>query len=133
MAISPNPTVIRVSTNRPNLIYATHILVGGCTNLHNLDLVVPESFHPPMCLPKLVIFHGKKTETAAASQHINSRLPEAFRNLGICRHYHSDMSHEYLEDAYTSFTAEDGMALILNATAGAGEASSSFNLNGLHL
>jgi superfamily II DNA helicase RecQ len=28
-AISPNPTIIRVSTNRPNLIYATHALVGG--------------------------------------------------------------------------------------------------------
>ncbi|KAJ7803075.1 hypothetical protein B0H14DRAFT_3778811 [Mycena olivaceomarginata] len=43
------------------------------------------------------------------------------QNLGICRHYHSDMSREYLEDAYTSFAEEEGNCLILNATAGAGE------------
>lgn len=63
MAIGPNPTtVIRVSTNRPNLIYATHILVGSRNNLRNLDLILPERLHPPMRIPRIVIFHGSKAE-----------------------------------------------------------------------
>jgi hypothetical protein len=127
MAIRPNPTVIRVSTNRPNLIYATHILVGSRNNLRNLDLILPEKLHPPMRIPRIVIFHGSKAETATHSQYINSRLPLEMQNLGICRHYHSDMSREYLEDAYTSFAEEEGNCLISNATAGAGEVSFSFH------
>ncbi|KAJ7494091.1 P-loop containing nucleoside triphosphate hydrolase protein [Mycena latifolia] len=121
LAIGPSPTIIRVSINRPNLIYATHTLVGGRNNMHNLDLIIPPDFHPPMRLPKLVIFHGNKAETAIARQHIDSRLPQELQNLGIVRHYHADMSREYLEDVYSSFADPDGTTLILNATAGAGE------------
>lgn len=121
LAIGPSPTIIRVSINRPNLIYATHSLVGGRRNMHNLNLIVPKDFHPPMRLPKLVIFHGNKAETAVARQHIDSLLPAALQNLGIVRHYHADMSREYLEDVYSSFADPDGTTLILNATAGAGE------------
>ncbi|KAJ6536233.1 P-loop containing nucleoside triphosphate hydrolase protein [Mycena capillaripes] len=108
LAIGPSPTIVRVSTNRPNLIYATHILVGSRGNMHNLDPIIPEDFHPPMRLPKLVIFHGSKSETAIARKHLNLRLPEAFRDLGICRHYHADMSREYLEETYASFADPDG-------------------------
>jgi hypothetical protein len=95
--------------------------------MHNLYLIVPEDFHPPMRLPNIVIFHGNKAETAVARQHVNSRLPKAFQDLGIVRHYHADMSREYLENAYSSFADPDGMALILHATAGAGEVSCSLH------
>jgi hypothetical protein len=74
-----------------------------------------------MRLPKIAVFHDNKAETATLSQHINSRLPVAFQKLGICRHYHSDMSPEYLEEVYNSFSDEDGNTLILNATSGARE------------
>ncbi|KAJ7211404.1 P-loop containing nucleoside triphosphate hydrolase protein [Mycena pura] len=131
MGIGPSPTIIRVSINRPNLIYATHILVGGRGNLRNLDLIIPPIFHPPMRIPKLVIFHGNKAETAAARQHVDSLLPEAFQNTGIVRHYHADLSPEYLEDAYSSFADPDGMCLILHATAGAGEGLDVAGINGV--
>ncbi|KAJ7190029.1 hypothetical protein GGX14DRAFT_580190 [Mycena pura] len=121
MAIGPNAIIIRVSINRPNLICARHVLIGTRGNLRNLDLIIPPNFHPPMRIPKLVVFHGNKAETATARQHVNSLLPKAFQNLGIVRHYHADMSPEYLEDVYASFADPDGMCLILHATAGAGE------------
>jgi hypothetical protein len=76
-----------------------------------------------MRLPKLVIFHGKKIETSTAAEYGNSRLPAAFQNLRICRHYHSDMSPEYLEMTYNDFANPDGTVLILHATSGAGEVS----------
>ncbi|KAF7328238.1 Werner syndrome ATP-dependent helicase [Mycena venus] len=60
-------------------------------------------------------YHGNKAETAAA------RGSMLIQNLGIVRHYHADLSPEYLEDAYANFADPDGMCLILHATAGAGE------------
>jgi superfamily II DNA helicase RecQ len=121
LAFPPDSLTIRVSINRPNLIYATHVLVDGRHNLHNPDCIIPQPFHPPMRLPKLVVFHGVKMETATAAQHVNSRLPAAFQKLRICRHYHSDMSVDYLDQTYNSFADPDGDVLILHATSGAGE------------
>ncbi|KAJ7241232.1 hypothetical protein B0H12DRAFT_1221583 [Mycena haematopus] len=110
-AFEPNTPTIRVSINRPNLVYAVHVLVDGRHNLHNLDCIIPQHFHPPMRLPQLVIFHGQKTETSTFAEHLNSRLPPAFQKLRICRHYHSDMSPEYLEETYNSFADAEGVGL----------------------
>ncbi|KAK7035127.1 P-loop containing nucleoside triphosphate hydrolase protein [Favolaschia claudopus] len=96
LALRPNPTVIRVSTNRPNLVYARHILVNGRHDLRNLDMIVPAAFHPPMRLPTLLIFFGVKIETSAAAQ-------------------------QYLDQVYSDFADPEGRTLILCATAGAGE------------
>ncbi|KAJ7443986.1 hypothetical protein FB451DRAFT_1434779 [Mycena latifolia] len=117
LAIGPSPTIIRVSPKRPNLIYATHTLVGGRGNMRNLDLIIPRKFHPPMRLPQLVVFHGNKSEAAVARQHKDSLLPEALQNLGI--------------DAYQSFADPEGVSLILHATAGAGEGLDIPGINGI--
>ncbi|KAJ7455168.1 hypothetical protein FB451DRAFT_1048993, partial [Mycena latifolia] len=53
--------------------------------------------------------------------NLPTSVPEALQNLGIVRHYHADMSRQYLEDAYQSFADPEGVCLILHATAGAGE------------
>ncbi|KAF7334003.1 Werner syndrome ATP-dependent helicase [Mycena venus] len=74
-----------------------------------------------MRLPSLLVLHGVKSETCDYAQYLNSLLPPAFRNLGICAHYHSDMSPEYLEQTYNSFAHPEGTVLILHATSGAGE------------
>ncbi|KAJ7107878.1 P-loop containing nucleoside triphosphate hydrolase protein, partial [Mycena epipterygia] len=131
MNIGPNPTIIQVSTNRPNLIYATHVLIGSRANLHNLDILIPSNFHPPMRLPRVVVFHGNKAETAAARQHVDSLLPLALQNLGIVRHYHADLSPEYLQDTYSDFADPDGTTLILHATAGAGEGLDVADIDGV--
>ncbi|KAJ7697338.1 hypothetical protein B0H17DRAFT_1197391 [Mycena rosella] len=124
----------KVSVNRKNLIYATRVLVNGRYDFRNLNMIFPEPgqpFHPPMRLPHLLIFHDNKSETAGASQHLESRLPPQFRNMGICRHYHSDMSPEYLEQVYASFSDPEGDCLILNATQGAGEGLDVPGINGV--
>ncbi|KAJ7752946.1 hypothetical protein B0H16DRAFT_1258836, partial [Mycena metata] len=121
LSLPPDVTIVKVSINRKNLIYATHVLVNGRFKMRNLDMIIPPVFHPPMHLLLLVIFHDNKVETSVASQYLNSRLPLEFQSLGICRHYHSDMSPEYLEEVYTSFAEPEGNCLILNSTQGAGE------------
>ncbi|KAJ7272254.1 P-loop containing nucleoside triphosphate hydrolase protein [Mycena rebaudengoi] len=126
-----DPINIRVSINRPNIIYANHVLIDGRRNLRNLDCIVPQPFHPPMRLPKLIIFHGEKLETSSASQYLDSRLPPPLRKLGICRHYHIDMSPEYLKGVYDDFANPDGTVSILCATAGAGEGLDVPGINGV--
>ncbi|KAJ7724305.1 P-loop containing nucleoside triphosphate hydrolase protein [Mycena maculata] len=111
LAFSSDAVTIRVSINRPNIIYATQRLVDGRNNMKNVDCIIPQPFHPPMRLPRLVVFHGEKAETCNYSQYLNARLPPALQNLGICAHYHSDMSPEYLEQTYNSFANPDGTGL----------------------
>lgn len=118
--LASNRLVIRVSTNCPNIIYATHPLVGSINNFRNLDCLVPRPFHPPMRLQKVIVFHDNKTEANNAARYLNSRLPAEFQKLGIIKHYHGDMSEEYLEKTYTDFANPDGFTLMINGTSGAG-------------
>ncbi|KAJ7495742.1 P-loop containing nucleoside triphosphate hydrolase protein [Mycena galericulata] len=111
LGFSSDALAVRVSINRSNLIYATHRIIDGRHNMRNLECIVPQPFHPPMRLPKLVIFHGEKSETCTFAQYLNSRLPPALQKPGICAHYHSDMSPEYLEQTYNSFASLDGAGL----------------------
>jgi superfamily II DNA/RNA helicase len=74
----------------------------------------------PMRLPKLLIVHNDKSEADRASAYLNSRLPTGLQALGICKHYHGDMSQEYLDQTFDSFNDPDGNTIILNATSGAG-------------
>ncbi|KAF8158781.1 P-loop containing nucleoside triphosphate hydrolase protein [Mycena galopus ATCC 62051] len=133
LGFMPDALSIKVSINRQNLIYASHKLVDGCANYRNLDCIIPQPFHPPMRLPKLVIFHGKKAETSNYAQYLNSRLPPSFQKLRICRHYHSDMSPEYLQQTYDDFANADGSVLILHATSGAGEGLDVAEIDGVIL
>ncbi|KAJ7659390.1 hypothetical protein B0H14DRAFT_2182845, partial [Mycena olivaceomarginata] len=55
------------------------------------------------------------------AQYVNSKLPTAFQKPRLGRHYHSDMSPDYLQETYDSFADPDGLTLILHATSGAGE------------
>ncbi|KAF9545083.1 hypothetical protein CPC08DRAFT_649450 [Agrocybe pediades] len=112
--------LLRLSINRRNISYAVHTLVNGIQDFHNLDCVIPQPFHPPMRLPKLLIVHDNKAEADKASSYLNSRLPLAFQSLGVCKHYHGDMSIEYLEETFNGFADPDGSTLILDGTAGAG-------------
>ncbi|KAF8871288.1 P-loop containing nucleoside triphosphate hydrolase protein [Infundibulicybe gibba] len=120
LLLSPNRRLIRRSVNRPNIVYATHVLVGSISDFRNLDCIIPQPFHPPMRLPKLLIFHDNKGEANNASSYLNARLPKELQTLGICKHYHSDMSPEYLEETFSSFAEPDGATLIINGTSGAG-------------
>lgn len=71
LTLSSNCHLIQTSINRPNIMYATHPLVGNINNFRNLDCIILQQFHPPMCLPKLLIVHDNKTEANNASNHLN--------------------------------------------------------------
>jgi superfamily II DNA helicase RecQ len=119
LSMPSNYLKIELSSNRPNITYATHCLVGGISNYRNLDFLIPDLYHPPMELRKTVIFHDDTNEANNVSKYLNSRLPESMRHLGIIKHYHGGMSKEYLQQTYDDFSSANGMCKVLCATAGA--------------
>jgi superfamily II DNA helicase RecQ len=110
---------LTLSTNRPNITYAVTPLIGGLRNFHNFDCLIPPNYTPPMIIPKTLIFHDNKLEAVDAAAYNNSRLPKALQTHGVVKHYHSDMSSEYLQQTYEDFASDSGNCRILHATAGA--------------
>ncbi|KAF8124050.1 P-loop containing nucleoside triphosphate hydrolase protein [Boletus edulis] len=110
---------MKLSSNRPNITYATLPLVGGLRNFRNFNILLPHEFHPPMIIPKTLIFHDCKQDATNAATYVDARLPHHLQNLGIVKHYHSDMSPEYLQQTFEDFSSPDGTCRILHATAGA--------------
>ena len=75
LAMSTNHVSITLSTNRPNITYATTLIIGTLHSFHGLNCLIPTNFHPPMDIPKTLVFHDSKLDATNAAWYINSRLP----------------------------------------------------------
>lgn len=108
---------IRVTSNRPNTIYATHQVQGSIEDLQNYEcfLTKPFNFHSQ---PHILIFVDNKDLTSKIAQHLDASLPPEYSGHGIVKHYHSVMSEDYLEQTHESFVREDKICRILVATSG---------------
>ena len=109
---------IKLSSNRPNTVYATHPIVGNLSDLCNLDFLIPDPYPADFQLPKTIIFHDNIDECATASAYVNDRLPKVLRSKGIVKHYHGGMSKQYLTKVYEEFSKPDSSCRILHATEG---------------
>ena len=110
---------IKLTSNRPNIVYATHPIVGDLSDLRNLDFLVPRHFPAGWSLPKTVVFHDSVERSAEAALYHTRRLPEALQKTGLIMHYHGGMSKEYLTMVYEDFSDPNGRCRILHATEGA--------------
>ena len=110
---------IKLSSNRPNMGYATHAIVGNLSDFRNLDFLVPDPYPDEFRLPKTLVFHDNVNECTAAAVYLNDRLPKLLRGKGLVKHYHGGMSKEYLTLVYDDFQQPDGACRILHATEGA--------------
>lgn len=110
---------IKLSSNRPNTVYATHPIVGNLSDFRNLDFLVPDPYPSDLRLPKALVFHDNTDECTAAAAHLNNRLPKELRNKGMVKDYHGGMSKRYLTQVYEEFTKPDSSCRILHATQGA--------------
>ncbi|KII90888.1 hypothetical protein PLICRDRAFT_158307 [Plicaturopsis crispa FD-325 SS-3] len=115
---------VRTSTNRPNITYATVPLVGGASNLSNLDFLVPENYTESMGqIKKTVVFHDSRPQSSDVSSYLDARLSKELRDSGIVMHYHSGMSPTYLNKLFADFASPTGRCRILCATSGASTVS----------
>jgi hypothetical protein len=109
---------IRLSTNHPGITYAVVNLTTSLNDFRNLNFLLPPRLHPPMQIPKTLIFHDCKLEATNAALYVDSHLPVHLRNQGIVKDYQSNMSARYLQQTYEDFSAMNGTCRILHATAG---------------
>jgi hypothetical protein len=107
--IAPDAAIIKLSTNQPNITYAVLPLIGSADNLHNLNFLVPQPYHPPMpLLPKGMVFIENKLSTSNIATYLNNRCPEELRVTKPFCHFHSDMSQQYLDETFEDFQNPDG-------------------------
>ncbi|KAF8266826.1 P-loop containing nucleoside triphosphate hydrolase protein [Lactarius quietus] len=110
---------INLTSNRPNIVYATHPIVGKLSDFRNLDFVVPHPYPAGWSLPKTVVFHDSVEQTSEAALYNTRRLPEDLQKKGLVMHYHGLMSKEYLTRVYEDFSNPHGQCRVLHATEGA--------------
>jgi len=114
---------VELSSNRPNIAYATHPIVGELSNFRNLDFLVPQDCAlGSIQIPKTIVFHDDSDEASSAAIYLDHRLSLSLQNKGIVQHYHGGMSKEYLTKVYKDFRKPDGTCQILHATKGASTA-----------
>ena len=119
LALSPNLFKICLTTNHPNITFVTIPVIRTLRSFDNFSLLIPSTFHPPMVLPKMLVFHDSKQDATDTAALIDSRLLRSLQNQGIIKHYHSDMSLHYLQQTFKDFSQPNRTCRILHATAGA--------------
>ncbi|KAJ3546404.1 hypothetical protein NMY22_g2073 [Coprinellus aureogranulatus] len=110
---------VKISSNRKNICYATHQLVGPLSDFRNLDFILPDPSSPwptGFVLKKGIIFHDSTEEATDAAEYLDARLPQTMQNTGIVRHFHAGMSKPYLESVFNDFCDPNGKCRILHAT-----------------
>lgn len=110
---------IHVTSNRPNVMYATHQVENTIEDLLNYKCFLNDN--DPFDIseqPHVLIFLDDKALTVKVADYLDSCLPSAQRGKGIIRHYHSSMSRMYLEQAHSAFTSDTGNCRILVTTSG---------------
>lgn len=110
---------IKLKSNRPNIVYATHPIVGDLSDFRNLDFVVPHPYPAGWSLPKTVVFHDNVMQAADVALYHTRRLPEALQKEGLVMHYHGVMSKEYVTQVYKDFSDPNGHCKVLHASGGA--------------
>ncbi|KAF8225112.1 P-loop containing nucleoside triphosphate hydrolase protein [Tricholoma matsutake] len=115
--LSPNYISIRISSNRPNTMYATHRVISNLEEPRNYECFLRQPFDL-RSQPRVLIFFDDTDLAAVISDYLDAQLPADLRGKGIVRHYHSGMSETYLQRAHAAFTDPDGICKILCATSG---------------
>lgn len=115
--LRPSYLTLRITSNRPNITYATHKIVGSINNHKNFQCFITQPYSP-VEQPRVLIFRDSLAGTVQLARSVDDFLPVELRRQGIVRHYHSSMSPEYMENAHRDFTTEDGNCKILVATSG---------------
>lgn len=110
---------IKLTSNRPNIVYATHPIVGVLSDMRNLDFLVPVPYPAGWIMPKTVVFHDNIHLATDGAAYHEQRLPEELQRKGLIAHYHGCMSKEYLTLVYEDFRKADGKCRLLHATEGA--------------
>ena len=115
--LRPGYDIVHITSNRPNIIYASHQVENSIENVCNYECFLQSPFNADS-QPHVLIFFDDKKSTTKVEAHLESCLPPQERGKGIIRYYHSSMSKDYLEKVHNNFISPTGTRKILIATSG---------------
>jgi hypothetical protein len=109
---------IKLTSNRPNIVLATHPIVGSITDYSNLAFLLPSAPLSIADIPRAIVFVDNRKYGKAAVDYLMSLLPQSLRTLSDApvRHYDSMMSKRYLQKTYDDFRDMDGSCRVLFGT-----------------
>ncbi|KAJ3524442.1 hypothetical protein NMY22_g10996 [Coprinellus aureogranulatus] len=106
---------VRTSSNRPNLVYATHTVVDSFDTMKNWDCLLVKPFDPRK-QPRTLLFFDSIALEQRVHDYLVASLPEKHtRSVSL---YHSDLSAVHLENTYKEFTRPNSNLRILLTTSG---------------
>ena len=106
-----NYVCIRISSNWPNTMYATHCVVSSIEKPCNYERFLLQPFNFASH-PRVLIFFDNIELASTIAAHLDGKLPEEFHGKGIVLHYHIGMSEQHLRAAHSAFTEEAGSCKI---------------------
>ena len=118
----PNFDYIHQTSNRPNIIYATHE-IDKLGNVQNYNCFITTPYNAAT-QPHILIFVDDRKLTAQITDHLESCLPSELKGKGVVKHYHSSMSQLYLDQTHSDFVSPTGTCKILVTTSGQSVVSS---------
>ncbi|KAL1695084.1 P-loop containing nucleoside triphosphate hydrolase protein, partial [Schizophyllum commune] len=89
-----NYTTIQLSVNRPNLMYACHQVVGSATCFDNFLCFLTRPFNLET-QPRVLIAVEDSSQAVQLALFLRQHIPPAYRDKGVVRHQHSNMSPVY--------------------------------------
>jgi superfamily II DNA helicase RecQ len=113
--LRPGYITTRSTSNRPNTIYATRCVPTDLGDPRNYGCFLSNPFVFKK-QPRVLIFFDNKSVATTVALYLDSQLPQDFQGKGVVRHYHSEMSEEYLQKVHLSFIDAGGCCKILCAT-----------------
>ncbi|THV02963.1 P-loop containing nucleoside triphosphate hydrolase protein [Dendrothele bispora CBS 962.96] len=115
--LRPSYLHLRTTSNRPNIMYASHCVPGQIDQLENYKCFLSSPFDFKT-QKRVLIFRDNMNPAVAIADYLDSLLPPEYRDRGIVQHYHSMMSKGYQSDTHREFTESSGNCKIMVATAG---------------
>lgn len=109
---------INIGNDRPNVAQVVRAMEHPMNSFHDIDFVIPESITSPTDIPKAFVYVDDITVGGELTDHLNGRVDEKFRYLGLVRPYNAAMSKAYRRTALRLFKA--GVVRVLVRTDAAG-------------
>ncbi|KAJ7574751.1 hypothetical protein C8J56DRAFT_1064439 [Mycena floridula] len=109
---------IQLMSNRANMVYATHAIVGSLTNYQNLSFLIPKDLKNLADIPHGIIFVDDKKHSTGAIHYLQRLIPaHLLRDQPEpLRHYDRRMSTKYLQETFNDFKDPNGSCHLFFAT-----------------
>ena len=117
--ISADHKLIKLSSNRANIVYATLPIRGrGMRDFNNLNFIIPNELSDVSLIQKTIVFFDSLDLVIGALDHLCSRLGPTLRHQPkeVIKLYHSQMSVPYLQAVYNDFADPNGTCKIFLTT-----------------